>query len=181
MGAAKFKDTGELVWEAKNISDAGSVANAMCLDANGFLWVGGSDGEGHSFMYQLNLNGNVVQAQALGPQQGAILSIRADASGNVIQHWAQAPIANFDSYGVAHNNTLTVASPGVLANDTFSKGATAILHSAPTHGSLTLQPGGAFTYKPTLGFVGTDTFQYTAGKSAGGGSSNIATVTIHVS
>jgi hypothetical protein len=79
-----------------------------------------------------------------------------------------------------HDHTLTVANPGVLANDTFTHGATVSLKTAAANGNVALQPGGGFTYTPHAGFVGTDTFQYTASKFAGGGLSNVATVTIHV-
>ncbi|WP_026012120.1 Ig-like domain-containing protein, partial [Singulisphaera acidiphila] len=48
----------------------------------------------------------------------------------------------------------------------------------PTHGTLTLNSNGSFTYVPTAGFIGTDTFTYQA--FDGTTLSNIATVTITV-
>lgn len=68
----------------------------------------------------------------------------------------------------------------VLANDRDPDGnpLTAVLASGPTNGTLTLNANGTFTYKPKLGFTGTDRFTYRA--SDGTATSNVATVTITV-
>ena len=85
-----------------------------------------------------------------------------------------------DNYSVDQGKTLTVAAPGVLGNDSASNGAqlTAALGTTTAHGTLTLQADGSFTYKPSAGFAGTDTFTYTA--HAGTAASNVANVTITV-
>jgi hypothetical protein len=46
---------------------------------------------------------------------------------------------------------------------------TASLGTAPAHGTVTIGKDGGFTYKPTAGFEGTDTFTYmiTGGTTAG--------------
>jgi len=54
----------------------------------------------------------------------------------------------------------------------------AVLVSAPSHGALTLNADGSFTYSPTSGFSGVDSFTYQA--SAGGVLSNTATVALMV-
>jgi hypothetical protein len=68
--------------------------------------------------------------------------------------------ARADHYQVAEGRTLTVRGNGVLGND---KGApvTLISHTAPAHGSLTLNQDGSLSYTPAAGFTGTDTFSYT--------------------
>ncbi|WP_161625847.1 Ig-like domain-containing protein, partial [Singulisphaera acidiphila] len=68
----------------------------------------------------------------------------------------------------------------VLANDLSPLGTplTATVVGLPTHGTLTLNSNGSFTYVPTAGFIGTDTFTYRA--FDGTTLSNIATVTITV-
>ena len=72
-------------------------------------------------------------------------------------------VANADSYSVGHDNTLTIGAPGVLANDVILLGtSTAVLDSGTAHGSLSLQSSGAFTYDPSPGYVGVDTFRYHA-------------------
>jgi VCBS repeat-containing protein len=52
------------------------------------------------------------------------------------------------------------------------------LNTGVSDGSLTLNPGGGFTYTPDNGFCGTDSFTYRA--NDGQASSNLATVSIQV-
>ena len=92
----------------------------------------------------------------------------------------QSPTATNDTYATAQNTPLTIAAPGVLGNDTDpeSQTLTAQLVSNPSHGTLTLNANGSFTYTPTTGYTGTDSFTYQA--SDGTTSSNVATVTITI-
>jgi VCBS repeat-containing protein len=89
------------------------------------------------------------------------------------------PVANPDGYAVSATSVLTVAAPGVLANDTDPDGEalTASLVSGPSHGALTLRADGSFTYTPVVTYFGTDTFTYSA---SDGLASSAATVTITV-
>lgn len=91
-----------------------------------------------------------------------------------------APVAADNAYAATEDNTLSVALPGLLANDVDVDGnvLSAIRLSGPTHGSLTLNPNGSFIYTPSLNFNGTDSFTYQA--SDGVTVSNVATVTITV-
>ncbi|MBA4065781.1 MAG: hypothetical protein C0501_19095 [Isosphaera sp.] len=75
-----------------------------------------------------------------------------------------APAATADAYAVAEDGVLTVAGPGVLANDADpdADALTAVLVTGPAHGSLTLNPGGGFVYTPAADFHGTDQFTYRA-------------------
>ena len=82
---------------------------------------------------------------------------------------------------------LTVAAPGVLANDTTTTTdqLTASLVTPPADGTLTLNANGSFTYVPSTGYLGPDSFVYAAtdsGIPTGGGNtpSATATVTLHV-
>jgi hypothetical protein len=79
------------------------------------------------------------------------------------------PTAAADQYSTAGGHDLTVAGPGVLANDAGVNGGslTALLVSGPAHGTLTLHPDGSFRYVPDEGFIGTDTFTYSAQDSLG--------------
>ena len=72
------------------------------------------------------------------------------------------------------------AAPGVLANDTDANGdpLTAVLNANVTHGSLTLNANGGFTYTPTAGYSGPDSFTYHA--NDGTADSNIVTVSLTV-
>jgi len=93
---------------------------------------------------------------------------------------ADAPIATADVYSVVKNTALTVAAPGVLANDTDVDGhpITVQLVTAPGHGIVTLNANGSFTYTPALNFTGTDKFTYKAWD--GYLFSTVATVTLTV-
>jgi hypothetical protein len=92
------------------------------------------------------------------------------------------PTANADDYSILHDHTLTVgAAAGVLANDVSNPAGdtlTAAVASGPSHGTLTLNSNGGFTYKPTAGYTGTDSFTYTANDA--GVLSGAATVTLTV-
>jgi PKD repeat protein len=68
----------------------------------------------------------------------------------------------------------------VITNDSDPDGdpLTAHLVTGPGNGTLMLNPDGTFTYTPTAGFSGTDTFTYLV--NDGSVDSNVATVTITV-
>ena len=136
-----------------------------------------SDG---SFTY--TPNNNYVGADSFTYQVFDGTDLSMVATVNLTVNISQpAPVAVNDAYSVARNGTLTVtATTGVLANDTGSGTLTAVLVTGPSHGALasnTLNPDGSFVYTPDAGFVGTDSFTYTANN---GLPSNIATVTITV-
>lgn len=75
-----------------------------------------------------------------------------------------APVAMPDGYTVRENGTLQIAAPGVLSNDSDANGEplSAVLESPPSHGLLTLNADGSFTYTPTPGYAGSDAFTYVA-------------------
>ena len=90
------------------------------------------------------------------------------------------PVAVNDAYETIVGTGLTVGTPGVLANDTGGEGSalTAVQVGGVSHGTLALATNGSFSYTPTAGFVGSDSFTYMA--NGGYGNSNVATVTITV-
>jgi|GEM_PF-4547766 len=95
-------------------------------------------------------------------------------------HGFGPPVAVSDSYNVLHNHALSVAAPGVLANDSSGSGGalSAVLQSNPGHGSLTFNANGSFTYTPQTNFAGSDSFTYEA--YDGSSYSSPATVTVNV-
>ncbi|OFW33376.1 MAG: hypothetical protein A3G76_00935 [Acidobacteria bacterium RIFCSPLOWO2_12_FULL_65_11] len=92
------------------------------------------------------------------------------------------PVAIGTSYIIDQGTTLNVETPGVLGNDTDvdSASLTAALVAPPLGGTLVLNANGSFTYTPVPGFVGSDSFTYTANDVDPGRSSNVATVSITV-
>lgn len=69
--------------------------------------------------------------------------------------------ANDDAYTVVHDRVLTVAAPGLLANDSGVAPAAAKLTN-PAHGTVTVNANGSFSYRPNAGYVGSDSFTYEA-------------------
>lgn len=69
-----------------------------------------------------------------------------------------------DSYSVLMNTALSINAPGVLTNDTDvdNDQITAVLVASPSHGTVQLNANGSFTYTPTAGFTGNDSFTYHA-------------------
>src|SRR5262249_33199552 len=99
-----------------------------------------------------------------------------------VSGFLEAPAAGPDDYTISEDTSLVVRAPGVLGNDTDPKGnypLTAHLSSGPSHGTLTLNPDGSFTYKPSLNYNGDDSFIYFARNSSNVNSA-LTTVTIHV-
>ena len=90
------------------------------------------------------------------------------------------PVATDDAYSTPEDTELVIAAPGVLVNDTDIEGdsLTAALVSGPSHGTLTLNSDGSFSYLPSTDFNGSDSFTYVA--NDGSGNSNTATVEIDV-
>ena len=92
-----------------------------------------------------------------------------------------APVAVDDAYTVDEGATLDVAAAlGVLSNDTDPEMSplTAIQVSAPSHGTLTLNADGSFSYTHDGSETTSDSFTYKA--NDGLLDSNIATVSISV-
>ena len=94
----------------------------------------------------------------------------------------RTPKGTDDQYSALKNTTLTIASPGFLANDVDQDGdvltATLIVDDVD-HGSLTAFGDGSFNYTPNPGFTGTDQFKYEMRDSKFNQSGPI-TVTINV-
>src|SRR5688572_25943989 len=95
------------------------------------------------------------------------------------------PLAINDSYSASGNIRITVAAPGVLANDSDADGVgpalnvTAGSFLSAQGGDVNLSADGSFTYNPPAGFEGSDTFTYTL--SDGESNTDTATASITVS
>lgn len=80
-----------------------------------------------------------------------------------------SPQALDDHFATAVEATLSVIAPGLLANDAGVPAPTVTERSGTTTegGSYQTFADGAFTYMPTAGFVGSDTFGYEISSAAG--------------
>src|SRR5207244_1317391 len=127
----------------------GPVHGTLNLSTNGgFTYTPASNYFGaDSFTYQVN--------------DGVTNSGTATVS-LTITNVIRPPVANNDSYGLNKNSSLTIAAPGVLANDSDLDGnpMTAVLVSGSAHGTLNLSTNGGFTYTPTSNYFGADGFTY---------------------
>ena len=107
-----------------------------------------------------------------GPTQHFTLSVEPGVTHD--------PVAVDDSYTTDEDTPLTVTAPGVLGNDTDADNdtLTASLVTGPSHGSVTLNANGAFTYTPAADYNGPDAFTYKV--NDGTADSNTATVNLTV-
>lgn len=92
-----------------------------------------------------------------------------------------APVATADAYGTEEGMLLTVAAPGVLANDTDEEdqSLTAMVERLPAYGTLTLWADGSFSYQPDPRFTGSDSFTYKAYDGTHYSESVTVTLTVH--
>ncbi len=101
-----------------------------------------------------------------GPAQSSV-SVGADgeAATQLVQVRNVAPVATADAYAIDEDQTLAVPAPeGVLKNDSDvgEDDLEALKASDPSHGTLTLNEDGSFTYAPNPDFFGEDSFTYRA-------------------
>ena len=92
-----------------------------------------------------------------------------------------APVSSSDSYSVNEDATLTISTTsGVLANDSDSDGdtLTATLVSELSHGTLSFNTDGSFSYVPEDNYYGTDSFSYFASDGSLTSSTTTATLTV---
>src|SRR5690606_9741368 len=91
-----------------------------------------------------------------------------------------APVSVTDSYSVFKGGTISVASPGVLVNDTDAdqNTLTAIKVTDPVHGTLILNSDGSFVYKHDGGTSTSDSFTYKANDATTDG--NVVTVSLTI-
>jgi hypothetical protein len=158
---------------ANDVDIDGDPLTAMLLTgpANGTL-VFSSDG---SFTYSPNSNfdgtDSFTYAANDGTDDSAPVTVTLTVNpGNV------APVAAVDSYVMDEDESLDIAAPGVLANDTDPDGdpLTASLVTGPANGTLIFFSTGRFVYTPLADFNGADSFSYRAND----GSENSNTVTV---
>lgn len=131
-----------------------------------------------SFVYTPNANYSGADAFTYRAYDGMAYGNTVTVSFTVT-NVNDAPIGNADSYATPQNTALPIsAANGVLQNDTDPEGSTitALLVANPSHGSLTLNADGSFTYTPTSGYTGTDAFGY----KPNDGNSNGSTVTVSI-
>lgn len=131
------------------------TASQLSLPAHGVVSVNANG----SFTYIPAANYNGTDSFTYRANDGALSSnvVTVTITINPVN---DAPVAAEDTYTATENTPLTVAAPGVLANDRDVEGGalTAVLVSGPTNGTLILNADGSFTYTPDAGYSGCDSF-----------------------
>jgi VCBS repeat-containing protein len=163
-------------------AEAGVLANDT--DPNGLALsatVATGGGPSHGTL-TLNANGAFVYTPTLGyagtdsfhytpgddQRTGAATTVTLNVA-------ATPPTSQAEIYSTPKGQVLTVAAgKGLLANDTDANGlhltAALVSGGGPAHGALSLNADGSFTYTPTAGYSGTDSFIYRASDSLSAGS-----------
>ncbi len=150
------------------VLETNAASGTLSLSANG----------GFTYTPAANFNGNVSftyrASDGTTTSAPATVTITVTAGNDV-------PTAANDSYTTAEDTPLSIAAPGVLANDPPDPDGntlTAVLETNVTGGTLSLNANGGFTYTPVANFSGNVSFTYRA--SDGTTTSAPATVTITV-
>jgi uncharacterized delta-60 repeat protein len=145
----------------------GPTNGTVTINSDGsFAYVhDGSETTSDSFTYQVDDgNGGIANATVL---------IDVTPANDV-------PIARQDDFTLNEGATITINAPGVLANDTDVDGdpLTVVLIEGPTHGSLTLNPNGSFSYTHNGSESLTDSFRYAVDDGNGGSDTALVNLTI---
>lgn len=166
--------------------------------------VGASDPDGDTLAYSLDsapagmaidaASGLIVWTPANGQAGAHGVTVRvADPGGLfatqsftiVVAGLNHAPLAQDDVYRMIQRGTLSIAAPGMLANDSDpdtgdTLAAVNFGTLKPAGGTLVRNADGSFSFTPPLAFTGTKAFSYQA-QDGQGALSNVATVSISVS
>ena len=169
-----------------NISAAGVLGNDIDLDGDALSAIKVTDPV-HGAL-TLNANGSFTYTPAsnyFGADSFTYRATDTTATSLVatvtlnIANSNSVPVAVADAYTLGKNTTLSLAAPGVLANDIDGDGdtLTATKVADPAHGSVTVNADGSFNYTPASNYFGADSFTYRASD----GLTNSATVTVSLS
>lgn len=161
-----------LAYTVSNVSNPGLFTTPPAVDASGTLTYTPATNTQGSTTFDVKVQDNG------GTANGGIDTSATQTFTITVQ--AGTPVAHDDAYSTRVDTTLTVdAAHGVLANDTLGVPAGAIQSNTnPAHGTLTFHSSdGSFTYVPTAGFTGSDSFTYTLGNT-GGTATGTVTITV---
>lgn len=166
---------GDVETAAGSLMVSPSVASPALVDPNNII-TGGS-GANQYFTIEPNPNQFGTTTVTLTASDGGRATSRSFLL--TVRKVNNAPQAAGDAY--AMKGDLYVAAPGVLANDRDVDGdpLTAVLVAPPLNGTLTLQPDGSFLYRPRQGFVGVDTFAYSAKDASATSIPSAVVITVH--
>jgi FtsP/CotA-like multicopper oxidase with cupredoxin domain len=144
-----------------NDTGAGLSATLFETTTQGMLTLGGNG----SFSYTPTGNFNGTAQFSYRATDGTDTSAPATVSITVTPV-NDPPVTVADSYTTTAGTALSVAAPGVLANDSDIDSTLIRVRNTqvipPTNGTLQMFSTGYFIYTPNPGFTGVDSFTYTA-------------------
>ena len=150
--AASFTDPDQesLTYSVSTVSQTTGLLDSVSINATtGVL----------SLLTESNAFGSAVLRVTASDAAGASVSTQFTLHVLAVN---DAPIVLDYAGSTVSGQPLTTTAPGLLfgSSDVDNNPITAILIQAPSHGTVTLRPDGSFTYTPTTGFFGTDSFQF---------------------
>jgi hypothetical protein len=124
---------------------------------------------------------NSVVAYSRSTQIDTTLATTDSAAATSTVRVLLQPTAVNDSGSTSEDNTLNVSGPGVLTNDSEPNGfaISVISYTQPTHGSVTVNASGSYSYIPAADYNGSDSFTYTL--TNGNARASTATVNLTIS
>ncbi|MBI4319194.1 MAG: tandem-95 repeat protein [Chloroflexi bacterium] len=168
---------GDIETELLSLTLTGSSSNPVLVPNSGIVFGGSGANRTVTITPAANGFGTTTITIAVTDGDAATTS---DSFVLTVNSVNDAPVAGSDVYTTDEDAPLSVAAKGVLANDADVEGSvlSAVLVSGTSHGSLTLNADGSFTYSPEPNYNGADSFTYKA--NDGGLDSSVATVSITV-
>src|SRR5262249_5817766 len=125
-----------------------------------------------------NFNGSDTFAYTVVDGHGGLSTAVVSVTVTAVN---DAPVAAADAYTINEDTALTVAAPGVLANDSDVDGDTPTVagFTQAAHGAVTLTSAGALTYTPAANYNGSDSFNYTVSDGHGSSATGAVTITVN--
>ncbi|WP_281266879.1 Ig-like domain-containing protein [Curtobacterium sp. 9128] len=131
----------------------------------------------------LNTDGTYSYTPKVGFSGGDSFTYTAkDTAGSTITGTVTItvlPTAKTETITATSGSSTSATAPGLLGNDLGSD-LVVTGNTKPAHGDVTVNPDGSYTYTPTTGYSGQDSFDYTVTDGNGAGKSDTVTVTVTV-
>ena len=181
------------IWiDAASPNNTDSIEFYLAAPNSGDDVSGTQYGEGEIYLGEIQIdssapNGYIANFLIVPPADGQITAIAIHNNGHTSEFSSvvdinYAPVASADSYTINEGASLSLVSPGVLANDADADTAdnlTVSLVSDVSFGTLTLNSDGSFSYTHDGSETSaTDSFVYEV--SDGNGGTDTATVTFDI-
>lgn len=180
--ATPIYNTGSSTYNGVAISDPVISSNNVVFVGNWTIPASGSSTLQFALNYPGTPQGNytsTIDGHVGSFTIGTSTSSSTPASITVTVGLPPAPTASNQNYTMTANTALNESTPGLLSGATGTS-PSAYLSANPSHGTVTVNTDGSFTYTPNSTYAGMDSFTY-ENTDIVGQKSNIATVTIIIS